>query len=85
MTRTMFRALKELKSGIVGVDKLLETTSTANYSKSAHKIKNEHMQNMSSMNIILYTQIVACQCSQLHAIARNLIQQSQLQPTNGCQ
>ena len=39
MTRTMFRALKELKSGIVGVDKLLETTSTANYSKSAHKIK----------------------------------------------
>ena len=35
-----------LISDIVVVDTLLETTSTANYSKSAYKIKNAHMQNM---------------------------------------
>ena len=46
MIRSMFRALDELKPYVV-VDKLLETTSTANYSKSTHKIKNVHMQNIS--------------------------------------
>ena len=79
MTRFMFRALNELKSDIIVVDKLLETTSTANYSKSAHRIKNVHMQNMSLLFYI--THLVACQCSQLHARAKNLIQQSQSQPT----
>ena len=33
MTRVMFRALNELKSDAFVVDKLLETTSTADYSK----------------------------------------------------
>ena len=41
MTWSMFN---ELKSDIVVGDKSLETTYTANYSKSAHRIKNEHMQ-----------------------------------------
>ena len=49
MTRIMFR---ELKSDIIVVDKLLETTS-ANYSKSTHRIKNVHMQNMSLL-LLLY-------------------------------
>ena len=80
MTRFMFRALNELKSDIIVVDKLLETTSTANYSKSAYKIKNAHMQNM-SLQLLYITHLVACQCSQLHARATNLIQQSQSQPT----
>ena len=43
MTRNMFRALNELKIDIVAVDKLSLTTSTANYSKSSHRIKNAHM------------------------------------------
>ena len=43
----MFRALNELKSDIVVEKHLATTTSAANYSKSAHRIKNAHMQNMS--------------------------------------
>ena len=39
MTR-MFRTLNELKSEIIVVDKLLETSSIANYSKSTQRIKN---------------------------------------------
>ena len=42
MTRSMFRSLNELKSNIVVVDKLLETTLIANYSKSTHRIKHAH-------------------------------------------
>ena len=34
MARSIFTALNELKSYIVVVDKRLETTSTANYSKN---------------------------------------------------
>ena len=49
MTRVMFKALNELKSNIIVVDKLLETTSTANYSKSTQRITNGHMQNMSAL------------------------------------
>ena len=47
MTRFMFKALNELKSNIIIVDKFWETTATANYSKSAHRIKNGRLQNMS--------------------------------------
>ena len=54
MTRFIFRALNELKSDIIAVDKLLETTSKANYSKSAHRIRNAYMQNM-SLPLLLYT------------------------------
>ena len=53
MIRSMFRTLNELKSDIV-VEKHLET-STTNYSKCAHRIKNMHMQNMSCTIIILYS------------------------------
>ena len=61
MTRFMFKALNELKSDIIVVDKFLETTSTANYSKSTHKIKNAHMQNMSLLLLLLcITHLVAC-------------------------
>ena len=76
MTRIMFRELIELKSDIV-VDKLLETTSIANYSKSAHRMR--------AYKTCLYyyyynppgslpVQLVACQ-------SKDLIQQSQLQLT----
>ena len=40
MARIMFRALTELKSYIIVVDKPLEKASTANYLTSAHRIKN---------------------------------------------
>ena len=83
MTRIMLRAVNELKSDIA-VDKHLETTSTANYSKRAYRIKNACMQNMSLINIIIYNstsslpvQLRACQ-------SKNLIQQSQTQAENGC-
>ena len=65
----MFKALYELKSNII-VDKLLETTSTANYSKSTHIIKNAHIQKHVFTIIIisrynstgsLPVQSVACQ------------------------
>ena len=39
MTRILFRALIELKSDIIVVDKPLETTSTANYSKTHTELK----------------------------------------------
>ena len=71
-------ALIELKSDIIVADKCLEITSTANYSKSAHRIKNACMQNMSLL-LLYITHLVAC--SHLHAKAKYLIQQSQLQPT----
>ena len=78
MTRFMFRALNELKSDIIVVDKLLETPSTANYSKGTHRITNACMQNMSLL-LLYITILVACWCSQLYARATNLIQQSQSQ------
>ena len=79
MTRIMFRALIELKSDIIVVDKLLETNSTANYSKSA---KHVFTIIIIIIIIIIYnTHLVACQCSQLHARGKSLIQQSQLQQT----
>ena len=76
MARSMFRTVNELKSNTVVGDKLLETASTVNYSRSAHITKNAHMQNMSLL-LIYITHMVACQCSQLHARAKNLIQESQ--------
>ena len=81
MTRFMFRALNQLKSDIIVVDKLLETTTTAKYSNSTHRIKNACMQNMPLL-LLYIAHLVACQCSQLNARATNLIQQSQ---QNGCQ
>ena len=81
----MFRALTELKSDVIVVDKLLETTSTANYSKSTHRIKNEHMQNMSLLSLYI-THLVACQCNELHVRATNLIFSSyNHSQQNGCQ
>ena len=48
MIMSMFMVLNELKSYIVVVDQLLETTSTAHYyKKCTNIIKNGHMQNMS--------------------------------------
>ena len=44
MAKSMLWALNEQKSDIVVADKLVETTSTANYSKNAHRIIN--VQNM---------------------------------------
>ena len=40
MTKIMLRALHELKLDIIVVDRLLETTSTANYLKSTCRTKN---------------------------------------------
>ena len=59
MTRSMFRTLNELKSDIVVVDKPLETTSTATYSKSTHRSKNVHMLNMSLL-LLYITHLVVC-------------------------
>ena len=84
MTRSMFQGLNELKSHIVGIDKLLVTTSTANCSKRTptYTIKIVNMQNMYLLLLLLYiTHVVACQCSQLHAKVKNLIQQSKSEPT----
>ena len=53
MTRSISRGLNELKLDTVAVDKLLETSSTANYSKRAHRIKNAHMDNMDNMSLLL--------------------------------
>ena len=61
MTRIMFRALNELKSDRIVVDKLLETTSTENYSKRGHRIKNEKkMQDVSLLLLLYITHLVAC-------------------------
>ena len=38
MIWNIFRALNELKTDIIVVDKRLETTPTVNYSKGAHRI-----------------------------------------------
>ena len=71
----MFRALNELKSDVIVVDKLLETTSTANYAKSTYRIKNARMQNMSLL-LVLYmynspgslpVQSVACQSNKCNS------------------
>ena len=58
MTRFIFR--NELKSDIIVIDKRLETTSTANYSKSKHRTKNACMQNRSLL-LLYITHLVACQ------------------------
>ena len=65
----MFRALTELKSDIIIVDKLVETTSTTNYSKSTHRIKNTRMQNISLLLLLYITHLVAYHCSQLQSVA----------------
>ena len=78
----MFRALNELKSDVAVVDKLLKTPSTIHYSKSTHRIKNAHMQNINNFTIIIYiSPTVACWYSHLHARVKNLIKQPQLLPT----
>ena len=70
MTRIIFRALNEQTSDITVIDKRLETTSTANYSQSAHRIKNARLQNMSLLVLLYITHLVACKCSELHARAQ---------------
>ena len=70
MTSIMFRALNELNSYIIVVDKLLKTSSTAYFSKCAHRIKNMNMLNMSLLLLLYITHLVAYQCNQLHARAK---------------
>ena len=43
MTRIIFRALYQLKSDLIVVDKLLETASTVYYSTRTHGNKNAHI------------------------------------------
>ena len=59
------------------------STSCHALTKSAHRITNAHMLNKSLLLLLYMTHLGlrACQCCQLHARAKNSIQQSQLQPT----
>ena len=86
MLINIFRALNELTSCSGDVDKHLEMTSTTNYPKSAHRITNLYIQNMSLL-LLYITHLVTCQCSHLHANLRvkHLIHPSHSKPTKWMQ
>ena len=63
----MFKALNELNSDIVVVDKSLKTTSTANYPKRAHSCRIKKCPHAKKVLLLYITHQVARPCSHLHA------------------